>query len=718
MNRSHTHLLILTTLAIGCLAIPSTHAAANPASGNESPGTFRAPWNGEELATGSRRPTDEEWAWGESNLARLERIPITPLGLQRVNNHRGKHGKSPVRVLFFDQTEDTLPAGDRSQTAGGKPSSGGTSTTTSSPTTGSLPSGVDNSTLKYFPPIRSQGSLNSCAQFAAVYYTLTHMTALARDWDAKSGGDTLRFSPKWTYNMVNGGGNNGSWHYDAYAIAQKHGLATWAEFPYDSNYRAWCLNPSTWYNAISFKAGPAGKIAGIHTTSGLDQMKQLLVNGYVLNFATYINSWVWRNASNDPSTPLDDQLAGKPCVTHVNGSAGGHSLTIVGYNDDLWVDLNANGVVDSGEKGALRVANSWGTGWNEGGFGWVSYNALRARNPIYSNEGLAWYDEATWVTALPSYSPRLVAQFTLSHAKRSQLVMSLGTSDTSRTTPATTWSPTRILSGAGGAYAFDGSTTPVSGTFFLDFSDLAPTSSGTRRFYLGMRDTTAGDPASVSAFSLIVPSTGESISAAAVPALADASQTYVALDYDLLGGLVPPVAAATATTASGKIPLAVAFDASSSHDPDGSIVQVTWDFGDGTTATGWTASHTYTSTGTFTATVTVTDNHGAKDSASLTITASDPTTIKAPTGLSIVAASRQVSLNWTDNSDNESGFRVERGTKVKAGVNYTPVAVTPANSPAHTENVAPNTYYYRVVAFDASTGRASDYSNTVSIRVR
>ena len=68
---------------------------------------------------------------------------------------------------------------------------------------------MDNSTLRYFPPIRSQGSLGSCGQFSSVYYTLTHMTALARNWDAKSGGDSYRFSPKWTYNMLNGGENVG-----------------------------------------------------------------------------------------------------------------------------------------------------------------------------------------------------------------------------------------------------------------------------------------------------------------------------------------------------------------------------------------------------------------------------------------------------------------------------------------------------------------------------
>ena len=57
-------------------------------------------------------------------------------------------------------------------------------------------------------------------------------------------------------------------------------------------------------------------------------------------------------------------------------------------------------------------------------------------------------------------------------------------------------------------------------------------------------------------------------------------------------------------------PLAATFTgyATEGHD----IVSAVWDFGDGTTGTGWpTASHTYTAPGSYTVTVTVTDSNGA-----------------------------------------------------------------------------------------------------------
>jgi PKD repeat protein len=517
--------------------------------------------------------------------------------------------------------------------------------------------------------------------------------------------------------MVNGGANVGSYHYDAYAIAQKHGLATWAEFPYDSDYRGWCLNPDAWRNALGVRADRSGKVASINTDTGLSQLKQMLVNGYVLNFATYIDSWVWATIGNDPATTADDALAGRSCVKMVNGSSGGHSMTIVGYNDDIWVDLNSNGLVDTGEKGALRIANSWGTGWNEGGYCWIAYQALRTRNPAFTSEGLAWYDEATWVTARSGYTPQLVARFTLNHLKRSQLNMTLGTSDTTQGMPATTWTPARILSYAGGAYAFNGTTIACNGTFFLDATDLIPATPGPKRFYLGMRDSTGGDIATLVGFTLIDLVKGKEMVFPDVPATTDASQAYAFVDYDFSGGALPPLADATVSATSGDLPLTVLFDASDSSDADGQIIAYDWEFGDGATATGIAVQHTYTQAGAFTAILTVTDNDGAQAEASIVITVSDPTVIHPPSGLAAKASGRTVTLSWTDSSSNETGFYIERAAKAKV-LNYARIGVAGANATAFTEIVSAGTYYYRIQAFNNLTGAVSSYSNAVSVRVR
>lgn len=62
------------------------------------------------------------------------------------------------------------------------------------------------------------------------------------------------------------------------------------------------------------------------------------------------------------------------------------------------------------------------------------------------------------------------------------------------------------------------------------------------------------------------------------------------------------------------------FSGSSSYDPDGYISSYRWDFGDGSTASGESVTHTFTDTGKYTVTLTVTDNDGASDSTSTTVT--------------------------------------------------------------------------------------------------
>nr|WOJ45599.1 GH6 family Cel6A cellobiohydrolase type II [uncultured Vibrio sp.] len=72
-------------------------------------------------------------------------------------------------------------------------------------------------------------------------------------------------------------------------------------------------------------------------------------------------------------------------------------------------------------------------------------------------------------------------------------------------------------------------------------------------------------------------------------------------------GNTPPVAAMTATPASGQAPLLVNFDASASTDADNDVLTYIWDFGDGATGSGVSTSHTYADAGKYTVSLIVTD---------------------------------------------------------------------------------------------------------------
>jgi len=74
--------------------------------------------------------------------------------------------------------------------------------------------------------------------------------------------------------------------------------------------------------------------------------------------------------------------------------------------------------------------------------------------------------------------------------------------------------------------------------------------------------------------------------------------------------VVGPRADFTATPSFDYPPLEVTLDASGSSSPNGAIVSYHWDLGDGDTASGVTATHTYTEKGVYPITLVVTDSAG------------------------------------------------------------------------------------------------------------
>lgn len=82
-----------------------------------------------------------------------------------------------------------------------------------------------------------------------------------------------------------------------------------------------------------------------------------------------------------------------------------------------------------------------------------------------------------------------------------------------------------------------------------------------------------------------------------------------------------PIAAATASPVTGGGGrLAVSFSGAGSTDPAGNSLSYAWEFGDGSTGSGSTISHTYTAIGTYTASLTVSDGQGGVSVSSVNVT--------------------------------------------------------------------------------------------------
>ena len=87
----------------------------------------------------------------------------------------------------------------------------------------------------------------------------------------------------------------------------------------------------------------------------------------------------------------------------------------------------------------------------------------------------------------------------------------------------------------------------------------------------------------------------------------------------------PPIASFIYTPVRPAVNQILAFNASNSSDPDGTITNYEWDFGDGTNGIGVTVNHSYSSAGSYTVILTVTDADGAKNSSTSSFEVVNPT---------------------------------------------------------------------------------------------
>lgn len=252
-----------------------------------------------------------------------------------------------------------------------------------------LPSSVDNSTNGYFPQIDSQGGLGSCTCWAMVYYQFTytynylHRIPTTRD---------TTFSPRFTYNLINGGNKGGSNHSTVYTVMKQYGNVFWNDLPYDGkDYLVYPTDASIYKNALNYKLKSYQKFDEIGTTDrlitspddpDLIPIKTALANHEVLKYSTYFSTWRGAKLKATDNPSINQGVVGEEVILSNDSMKGGHAMTIVGYNDNIWTDINNNGQIDSGEMGALKVANSHGDGYANKGFVWVAYDALNCQTCV------------------------------------------------------------------------------------------------------------------------------------------------------------------------------------------------------------------------------------------------------------------------------------------------------------------------------------------------
>ena len=174
----------------------------------------------------------------------------------------------------------------------------------------------------------------------------------------------------------------------------------------------------------------------------------------------------------------------------------------------------------------------------------------------------------------------------------------------------------------------------------------------------------------------------------------------VAPDNNVAENLLP-TARMTISAISGVVPLTVNLNGTTSSDPDGSLNNYEWTFGDGGTRTGATTSYTFNNTGVLYARLKVTDNCGSTNSATQNVVVTDAngqiSCLSAPVPLAFpncngigggvirMDAGLGTSFNLTDQNNVSYPYANSRFSNLPIG-NYV-LTVTGQNNCAETFNL-------------------------------
>lgn len=231
---------------------------------------------------------------------------------------------------------------------------------------------INSATAQYFPPIGDQGAIGSCAAFATTYYQFTYEANKLKNEATVS---SNIYSPRWTYNYINGGHDDGASLKDAYLVLKNQGAMYNADWTYNGNSAsysfAWPENLPKMREALTYRSKVSNKYVSSSNLDNINTIKSEIASGKVGVICTKSSGWATRYDNNGQ----------KAIVRGSNYGSGSHAMAVVGYDDNYQITVNGQTLT-----GAFKLANSWGSSWGNNGYVWVVYDALRTT----SSYGTQW----------------------------------------------------------------------------------------------------------------------------------------------------------------------------------------------------------------------------------------------------------------------------------------------------------------------------------------
>lgn len=203
-------------------------------------------------------------------------------------------------------------------------------------------------------PIENQGSLGSCTANAGA--------GLIEYYERRAFGEHLDasrlFLYKVTRNLLHWTGDTGAWLRTTMKSMVLFGIPPEEYYPYDISKfdeepSAFCYAFGQNYQSIKYyRLDKANR----SPSQLLTRVKNFLAAGYPSMFGFTVYNF--GNEKGEFSFPGSSDTV-----------QGGHAVMAVGYDDNRKIGKN---------KGAIKIRNSWGIDWGEGGYGWLPYEYIEA----------------------------------------------------------------------------------------------------------------------------------------------------------------------------------------------------------------------------------------------------------------------------------------------------------------------------------------------------